>query len=503
MRALTDVYFDVVAGEVHALCGENGAGKSTLIKILAGSLRADTGEVRLDGVPLPPGDIAASEAAGVAVLYQESVAFSHLNAVENIFMGRESKRLGRLLLDKTAMRAETRKLLDRLGEDIDLRRPVGELTVAQRQMIGIARALARRSRVLIMDEPTASLSARETEVLFRIVRQLRRDGVGLVYVSHRLEELFELCDRVTVLRDGRFVATRPVNEVDRRELIRLMVGRDAGELASAPSTDRKPGETRLEVRGLSREGEFRDVSFSLRAGEIVGLAGLVGAGRSELARTVFGVASPDAGEILVDGTPLPHGSVRAAMQRGLALVPEDRQHLGLVLPLPVGLNLTLGVIRSLSRFGLRSPRREKALALDLIRQLAIKTANASAPAETLSGGNQQKIVIGKWLAASPRVLLLDEPTRGVDVGAKAEIYKLIGDLASRGMATLVISSELPELLGLCDRILVMRTGAISGELTRAEATQEKILELALPEGGPANATHIAPDPHLTTERRAG
>jgi len=483
VHALSSVGLEISSGEIHALCGENGAGKSTLIKILSGSLVPDAGNVTMEGQLLPYGDIAASEAAGIAVLYQESVAFPHLNAVENLFVGREWRRFGGWFIDKPAMRTEARALLDRLGEQIDLRRPVGELSLAQRQMIGIARALSRQSRLLILDEPTASLSARETETLFAILHQLRREGVAMLYVSHRLEEIFEMCDRVTVLRDGVLVATQPVAEVTRTDLIRWMVGRQTEEIVASPPPTQSKGTPLLEITNLSRRGEFEDITFSINAGEIVGLAGLVGAGRSEVARTIFGVTRADDGSVRIDGRTLRPGSIRAALQQGVALVPEDRQHLGLVLPLPVGTNLILAVLRWLAHRGWRSRKREREAASDLMRQLDVRASGPGLPAESLSGGNQQKVVLGKWLATSPRVLVLDEPTRGVDVGAKAEIHHLIRSLASQGVAVLVISSEIPEVISLCDRILVMRTGRISGELSRAEASQEKILELALPESG--------------------
>ena len=336
--------------------------------------------------------------------------------------------------------------------------------------------------LLILDEPTASLSSRETVVLFRIIRQLRSEGVSLLYVSHRLEEIFELADRVTVLRDGRFVDTLPIADVSREKLIRLMVGREVATEDGVTGRREEGGAAPLlEVRRLCRTGVFEDISFSVPAGRIVGLAGLVGAGRSEVARAVFGVDRYDAGSVRVNGWPLPRGSVRAAMRHGIALVPEDRQHLGLVLPMSVGDNLTMAVLKSLTRFGLRSRERERALAEELMSRLAVRAASAAVAAETLSGGNQQKIVLGKWLAAKPKVLILDEPTRGVDVGAKAEVHKLIRQLAGNGMATLLISSELPELLSMSDHILVMRGGRIVGQFARAEATQEKILELALAE----------------------
>lgn len=479
VRALSDVSLTIEAGEVHALVGENGAGKSTLIKALSGAVRADAGEVRVDGTSLPPGDVQASEAAGIVALHQESTAFPDLGAVDNIFVGRELKR-GPGWLDRTRMRGETQALLDRLGERIPLERPLRELPLAQRQMVGIARALSRQGRLLIMDEPTASLSARETETLSRIVRQLRTEGVSVLYISHRLEEVFALADRVTVLRDGEHVKTQAVADVSRDELVRLMVGREL-QAEEAYEAGGVAGEVVLDVRGLSQPPAFQDISFCIRAGEIVGLAGLIGAGRSEVAAALFGLTRPTAGQVMVGGQPLAPGSVRAATEYGLALVPEDRQHEGLVLPLSVGANLLLPNLSG----RVRSPRRERTVVQRLVGDMTVKTASADVPVATLSGGNQQKVALGKWLAEPPKVLLLDEPTRGVDVGAKAEIYRLVRRLARDGMATLLISSDLPEVLALSDRILVMREGRIAGELSRTEATEESILSLALPAEVPA------------------
>ena len=483
-RALEGITLELRAGEVHALCGENGAGKSTLIKILSGSVPPDEGEIRVAGRALPSGDVLAAEAAGIAVIHQELVAFSHLDARDNIFVGREPRRAGGLLLDRPRIDRETRALLDGLGENgIDPARPVGELSLAQGQMIGIARALSQRCRVLILDEPTASLSARETDVLFGIIRRLRGEGAAILYVSHRLEEIFALSDRITVLRDGRHVATQPTGELDQEQLIRLMVGRELLQVEHEEKPSAAPADAAplLEVEHLSRAGQFADVSLRVGRGEIVGLAGLVGAGRSETAQAIFGLATPDSGSVRVRGETLPAGSPRAAMARGLALVPEDRQACGLVLPMSVGQNLSMVVLPTLTRGGLTDARRESDLVARLLRELAVKAAGPGAPAHTLSGGNQQKLVLGKWLAAQPAVLILDEPTRGVDVGAKAEIYRLIRRLAAEGLGVLLISSDLPEVLALSDRVLVMRGGRVSGELPRAEATQEKILALAIPQ----------------------
>ncbi len=480
VRALREVSFDIRPGEAHALCGENGAGKSTLIKILAGVYRPDAGDVVAWDRPLAPGDVAAAEAAGVAVIHQEPAAFPHLDAAANVFVGREIRRRSGLL-DWPTMRRETRTLLRELEADLEITRPVGELSLAQRQLVAIARALSQECRLLILDEPTASLSERETDALFRVIRRLQDRGVAVLYVSHRLEELFALADRVTVLRDGRHVATRPVGDVTREELIRLMVGRPVGK---PPARRKALGAALLEVEGLTREGEFYDVALSVRAGEILGLAGLVGAGRSELACCLFGLTRPDRGSVRVAGAPLPPGSPAAAIAAGLALSPEDRRRQGLALPLLVEENLVMARLRAAG--GLRRPKVERALAERMMAALDVRAAGPAAPAETLSGGNQQKVVLGKWLAAEPRVLLLDEPTRGVDVGAKADIHQRILDLAEQGMATLLISSDLPELLALCDRIAVMREGRVAGALSRADATPERVLRLALPgEGGAA------------------
>ncbi|RIK73918.1 MAG: hypothetical protein DCC67_17275 [Planctomycetota bacterium] len=492
VQALAEVSLELRRGEVHALCGENGAGKSTLIKILSGYYAPDAGRVEIAGQPLQPSVHAASE-LGVNVIHQESVACPDLDAADNVFIGREPRRLAGLLLDRRHMERHTRELLDRLGEALPVDRPLGELPLAQRQMIGMARALSQQCRLLIMDEPTASLSTREAETLFRIIRQLRSEGVAILYVSHRMEEIFALADRATVLRDGHHVATASLGEVTPSKLIQFMVGRDVEPLGRAPlgSPAESLPATRLEVRGLSRQGSYADVSFQVREGEIVGLAGLVGAGRSEVAGAVFGASAYDAGEVLIDGEPLEKASIEASIARGLAFVPEDRQHEGLVLPMSVAENLTLAVLRSLAPRGFIRRRAESQAAASLAAQLDVRAARLSLPAESLSGGNQQKLVLGKWLATEPRVLILDEPTRGVDVAAKADIHRRIRQLASRGMATLVISSELPEILQLCDRILVMREGRLVGQLEPEAATEHSILELALPASGQAQGDAAA------------
>ena len=481
VQALRGVSFDILPGEIHALVGENGAGKSTLIKSLGGAHEPTSGRILVGGEPLSPG-VSASEAAGIATIHQESTAFGDLGAEDNIFVGREPRRagfLGGLFINRAQMRNETRALLSQLGENFDTRQPVGELRVARRQMVGFARALLQKSKLLVLDEPTASLSQRECEALFTTLRKLQSEGVALLYVSHRLDEIFALANRVTVFRDGAHVATKNIKDVDKAELIRLMVGRDVVEEYQAREGSGAPVLPILQVENL-RGGAFRNINFEVRAGEIVGLAGLVGAGRSEVARAIFGVDDYKNGSVKIGGENLPKNNVRLAAERGVALVPEDRQHQGLVLPMSVGENISLAVLKNLSNAAGRNRAKENDLIQKLMADLAVKAAGPNSAAQSLSGGNQQKLVLGKWLATQPKLLILDEPTRGVDVGARAEVYRLIRELAGSGLATLLISSDLPEILALCDRILVMREGEISGELNRAEATPEKILALALP-----------------------
>lgn len=480
VHALKQVRIDIAKGEVHALCGENGAGKSTLIKSLTGVVTPNEGTITIDGQALPLGNVQATEAAGVAVIHQESTAFPDLNTLDNIFVGREPRTAGGWFLDKSRMRQEALEVLQRLGQDFDIDCPVSELSVAQRQMVAMARALSQECKFLILDEPTASLSARETNALLKIVKQLRDEGVTMLYVSHRLEEIFDLADHVTVFRDGEYIDTKPIGELDKEALIRLMVGREVEELTQRHQHEGDLGEVKLEVRNLTSPGTFSGIDLQVRAGEIVGLAGLVGAGRSEVARAIFGIDPYINGEVSINGQSLTGGSVNQAMSAGLALVPEDRQHEGLVLPMSVGANISLAVLRTLASGGMVNSKAERELVGKLMTDLQVKAAHQDIPAETLSGGNQQKLVIGKWLAAQPQVLILDEPTRGVDVGAKAQVHRLIRELAAKGLATLMISSDMAEVLSISDRIVVMCEGRIAGELSGSEATQEKVLNLALP-----------------------
>jgi rhamnose transport system ATP-binding protein len=431
-------------------------------------------------------DPTRSRAMGVAVVYQQPALFPDLTVAENIALRLERGGPWRLIR-WGERRRRARALLDRVGARIDPDRYVRELSMPEQQLVEIASALGGEAKALILDEPTASLSDREVENLFRVIRELRGQGVGMVYISHRLEELPQIADRVTVLRDGSYVGTRAMKDVDRGELIRLMVGRSLD--AVFPKIEVAPGAVVLETRGLGcKESGVRGASLSVRAGEILGLAGLVGAGRTELARVLFGLTPADAGEIVLNGKSVRVKSPSAAVELGIAYVPEDRRRHGVILDMPIAANTTLAILDRVSRLGLIRFGRERAVAESFVQRLGVKTPGISTPAGNLSGGNQQKVALARWLATEPRVIILDEPTQGVDVGAKAEIHKLMGELARRGLAVIMISSELPEVLGMSDRIAVMHGGQIVGELSRGEATQEKVLEMALghqPSGGVA------------------
>jgi rhamnose transport system ATP-binding protein len=475
VRALQDVSLRLFAGEAHALAGENGAGKSTLIKTLAGVHRPDTGTVVLDGGDVVFHGPADARDAGVAVIYQEPTLFPDLSVAENIFMGRQPRRsLGRV--DHGAVRAATAALFAQLGVDLDPDQPARGLSIADQQLVEIAKALSFDARVLIMDEPTAALTGSEVARLFRVVRTLLDRGAAVLFISHRLEEVFELCRRVTTLRDGRWIASEPVAGLTEDDLVRRMVGRDLDELY--PKQDAEIGEVALSVRRLTREGVFTDVSFDVRAGEIVGLAGLVGAGRSEVARAVFGVDRFDAGEVHVDGRRLTKGAPSLAMAAGVALVPEDRRAQGLVMEMSIERNIGLTGLKATTTAGLANRRAERDRALDWAVRLQVKFARLADTVGTLSGGNQQKVVLAKWLATGPRVLIVDEPTRGIDVGTKAEVHRLLSTLAAEGVAVLMISSDLPEILGMADRVLVMHEGRITAEIPRAEATEESVMSAA-------------------------
>jgi len=475
VAALRDVDLTLRAGEAHALVGENGAGKSTLVKILAGVHAPDTGTVLLDGAPVAFAGPADARAAGIAVIYQEPTLFPDLSVAENIFMGRQPLTSLRRI-DTARMRRESAALFARLGVHIDPDRPARGLSIADQQLVEIAKALSTDARVLVMDEPTAALSGVEVERLFAVVRALRADGAAVLFISHRFDEVYALCDRITVMRDGRVVDSGPAAERSVDEVVRRMVGRDVATLF--PKLDTTPGEVRLDVRGLSRRGFFRDVTFQVRGGEIVALAGLVGAGRSEVVRAVFGIDRPDAGEVRVDGRRLPPGDTPAAIAAGLALVPEDRRQQGLVMELSVERNATLPRRWALSTAGLLLGGAERRSAASWTERLRVKAARLTDPVSTLSGGNQQKVVLAKWLATAPRVLVVDEPTRGIDVGTKAEVHRLLSELAADGVAVLMVSSELPEVLGMADRVLVMREGRLVADIPRATADEESVMVAA-------------------------
>ena len=476
VRALEEVDFELNSGEVHVLLGENGAGKSTLIKILSGVYPKDKGRILLDGQEVAIGSPRRARELGVRTIYQELNLVPQLSVAENIFLGEEPVGAARLI-DQRTMLAVSADLLRDLGRELDPRTPVEELSVADRQMVEIAKAIRARCRVMVMDEPTSSLDQEEVRALFSVIGRLREQGVGVIYISHRLEEVGAIGDRVSILRDGRHVHTGPVRDLTTEDMIRFMVGRDLK--AKFPWEPREIGEEVLRVEGLGETGVFRDISFSLRRGEILGLAGLVGAGRTELARALLGVDRPDQGHIVLGGHRFRPRSPRDTIHRGLGLLPEDRKGQGVILLLSVAANITLVTLWRLARRLFLDRRREAALPHEYAGRLNIATPRLDRQVRFLSGGNQQKVVLAKWLCSGAEVLIFDEPTRGIDVGAKYEVHRLMVELARGGAGILMISSELPEVLGMSDRILVMREGRITGEFSRADATQEKILRAAM------------------------
>ncbi len=475
VAALVDGSITLYPGEAHALLGENGAGKSTLVKILAGVHYPDSGELLLDGAPVVFTGPAAARDAGVSIIYQEPSLFADLTVAENIFVGRQP--LGaRRRIDRAAMEREAAAIFRRLGVILDPRRLARALSVADQQIVEIAKALSLNASVLVMDEPTAALTSTEVERLFVVIRTLRAQGSAVMFISHRLEEVYSCCQRVTVMRDGSFVHTAPIEEITVDQIIRLMVGRDLESLF--PKTVTEPGEVILEVQGLTSLGKFKDVSFTVRRGEIVALAGLVGAGRSEVARAVFGIDRHDGGSVRFHGSELPNGDPQSAMAAGVALVPEDRRQQGLVMDMGIDQNMALASLYPLSSFGIIRRSSEAELAMTWAGRLQLKFGRLRNAVSTLSGGNQQKVVLGKWLARAPKLLIIDEPTRGIDVGTKAEVHRILDGLVSDGMAVLMISSELPEVLGMADRVLVLREGRLTGEFSRAQATDDLIMRAA-------------------------
>ncbi len=475
VQALRDVSLEVRAGEVHALVGENGAGKSTLIRILGGIHARDAGEIQLRGHTVSIASPVQARTLGISLIHQELNQVPALSVAENIFLGREPRR-GPGWVDWPTMYAKADQLLSELGLAIPARRQLRTLTVAEQQLAEIAKALAVEADLLIMDEPTAALTVEETERLFRFIRDLRMRHVGIIYITHRLEEVFRIADRVTVLRDGHYVGTYVVGELTQDDVIRLMVGRDLTE--KYPKASVPLGAPILEVRGVSVRGAFTDVSFTVHHGEILGIAGLIGSGKTELAHALFGAIPLDRGQLLLDGHPVMIRSPSAAIEQGIGLAPEDRKRLGLVLGMSVRENITLPLLPRLNVAGFIRKQRELELVRQAIADLDMAVTSPDQPVRTLSGGTQQKTVVAKWLQTHPLVLLLSEPTRGIDVGAKVEIYRLMGELARQGVGIVMVSSELPEILGMSDRILVMHEGRITAEFLRAEATQEAILASA-------------------------
>lgn len=477
VQALRNASLELRAGEVHALIGENGAGKSTFIKIVTGAVKPDSGELQLDGQMLVSNSPRAAKALGISAIYQQPALFPQLTVAENLALGMEG---GGLLsrVDWRSRRRRAAELLAQVGARIDPEADAGSLSMPQQQLVEIARSLGADAKLLIFDEPTASLSEEDTQNLFNVIRNLRERGVGMIYISHRLEELPVIADRVTVLRDGSTIDTLPMAQVSRPQLIQLMVGRELS--AVFPKREVKLGETVLELRGVScLQSGIKNINLSVRAGEIVGLAGLVGAGRTELARTIFGLTPADKGEILLKGKQVELKTPSQAIEAGIAYVPEDRRRHGVVLDMPISHNITLASLDELSSASGLNFRTEKEVSTDYCRKLGVKTPAIYVPVGTLSGGNQQKVALARWLMTKPSVLILDEPTQGIDVGAKSEIHSLMTDLAEQGVAIVMISSELPEVLGMSDRIAVMHGGTIVSTLSRAEATQDKILSLAL------------------------
>jgi ABC-type sugar transport system ATPase subunit len=472
--ALEDVSFGIEKGHCHALIGENGAGKSTLGKILAGVYTADSGEIRLDGGPIHPANPLAARELGIAIVHQELAFCPNLSVAENLCLGDFPRIAG--FVNRRAMRAQARAMLAEIEADLDIDCPIGEFSTAQEQMVQIAAALGVHAKIIVMDEPTSSLSGRESEHLFKLLHKLKQRGITVIYVSHRMEEIFKLCDTITVLRDGRHVSTEPIASTNSERVIQQMVGRQV--VFGAPDhLKRQLGPEVLRVQGLSCPGKFNNVSLTLRKGEILGLAGLVGAGRSEVAQAIFGLEPNTMGEVWVHGKLLAMRSVKTTLRAGLGLLPEDRKRLGLVLSMNCRENTSLASLPLLSRLGFVRTRRERDLANTYIERLAVKTPSLDAPISGLSGGNQQKIALAKWLSRECDVLIVDEPTRGVDVGAKAEIHDLLDTLAFNGTAILLISSELPEIMNLARRIIVLREGAITGELQREQFSEAALMRL--------------------------
>jgi ribose transport system ATP-binding protein len=475
VKVLEGVDFSIAAGEIHALMGENGAGKSTLMKILSGAYTADAGSIVVDGNPVSIRSTEDAESLGIAIIHQELNLIPQLTVMENLFLGREPQRFG--IIDSKRMRAEAAMWLNKVGGSrIDTAREAGTLSIGQQQLVEIARALSLNARVLIMDEPTAALTDHEIETLFQIMADLKSHGIAIVYVSHRMEEMFRICDKVSVLRDGHFVGERMIRETNFDEIVKLMIGRELHE--RFPAREVEPGAVRLQVDDLADESKIRHIHFEVRAGELLGIAGLMGSGRSEILRTLFGLKKKTSGEVRLDGATLTVRKPSDAIAAGIGFVTEDRKSQGLVLGMSVRENATLVHLSEYARAGIVNSRAENETVQQLISELHIHTRDPELEVKSLSGGNQQKVVFAKWLAKPPRVLLLDEPTRGVDVGGKAEIYQIMNRLAATGTAIVMVSSELPEVLAMSDRILVMNEGQQTAVFNAKTTSQEQIMTAA-------------------------
>lgn len=473
---LKDVQFSLQKGEIHALMGENGAGKSTLMKILTGIHVHDTGEIKLNGELVNFKNPKEAERAGIAVIHQELNILPDLTVAENLFLGNEKVYGKSGILKTKQMNAEAKKILSALGLDEDVKTLTGELSVGKQQIIEIAKAMSSNAEVIIMDEPTAALTDREIESLFETIKGLQANGVSFVYISHRMEEIFSICDRITILRDGDFVGVKKIRETSFDEIVQMMVGRQLGE--RFPARNSAIGEVKLAAQGLTRNGCFEDISFELRKGEVLGISGLMGAGRTEVVQSLFGYRKLNKGSLVLDGKPVKIKNPQQAIKLGLGYVTEDRKSEGLIVEFSVKENLSLTNFQKVSSNGILNTRNEKELYESMVERLGVRVSGPEQAAKSLSGGNQQKVVIAKWLGIEPEVLILDEPTRGVDVGAKKEIYNIINELAERGVAILMISSELPEIIGMADRVLVMHEGNLMAELSKDEMTQEKIMHYA-------------------------
>lgn len=474
-QVLKDAAFTLKDGEVHALMGENGAGKSTLMKILTGVYTKDSGTVKVDGKEVNFKSPQEAEKAGIVFIYQELNVLFDLTVEENLFMGKEiTKKFG--ICDKKAMHAKAQEVMDKMGVQIPIEAVMSDLSVGQQQMVEICKALMVDAKVIIMDEPTAALTERETESLFRVMRALQKKGVSIVYISHRMEEIFVLCDRITILRDGSYIGTEHVNDIDMDGIVKMMIGREIGE--RYPKRDVKIGEEVLRVEGLTKEKVFHDVSFDVRAGEVLGVAGLMGAGRTEIMQAIFGSISKNRGQIYIDGKQVTIKNPRQAIAAGIGFITEDRKTEGLLLEKSIAENIEIANLKSVSKHGVLSKKKQEELVHQGIDEFKIKCFGPWHECNNLSGGNQQKVVLAKWIATNPKILILDEPTRGVDIGAKKEIYNVINKMAAQGVAVIMVSSELPEVLGMSDRIMVVREGEVRGILDGKDADQEKIMTLA-------------------------